>query len=295
MNMQRIGIQRVDARIVQAMRLLEQRMGETIDYEQIAANVGLSASRFHHLFAAEVGETPGDYLRRIRLDAAALRLRWTREKVGEIAAGVGYSSQPSFTQAFTRRYDTSPIRFRHDRQRWQNESADHIADKRVRIVQSESFHCLAKRYVGAPCHALDYWTDFLSSLPEGFDRREQRLFVGLLYDDMRFTPPDRVRYDCCVTVSETFDGSSAPAMWPGLHRVDTQPGLYASIRHKGCYAASLSPEGRSISQTYSYLLDEWVPNSRYAFGGECAIEVYTVPQSRCALDELECTVLVPLM
>lgn len=286
----------LDKRIAKATRLFEQRMSEDVDYESIAAATGLSHHRFHHLFVEHAGETPGEYLRRIRLDTAATRLRWTREPVGRIAANVGYASQPSFTQAFQRRYGVSPLQFRKDRVRWPADPTDSVTDKRVRLVESPGFRLLAKRYVGAPCFVPSYWADFLSTLPDGFDNQERHLFVGLLRDDMRFTPPEQVRYDCCVTVSEAFEGTDVSAQWPHLTLLTLPANLCASLRYKGYYAASDAP-GRfqSISHAYSHLFDTWMTQSRYTFGGDYAAEIYAVPHTRCPPQGLECTILAPLM
>src|SRR5690606_5233463 len=89
----------MDQRIHRAVRLIEDSLAEHIGLNDIAATVGLSRAQFNRLFVLGTGETPSDYLRRIRLDAAAARLRWTRQSVGAAAMDVGYDSQPSFTQA----------------------------------------------------------------------------------------------------------------------------------------------------------------------------------------------------
>lgn len=287
--------QQIDRRIARALRLLEQHVHEPIDYSVIAAAIDLSVHRFHHLFADEMGETPGEYLRRIRLEAAATRLRWTRDSVGQVAATVGYASQPSFTQAFTRYYGTSPARFRRDRERWPDQPTDFVQDKRVKVVQSDALRCIAKRYVGPPCDVPDHWADFLNSLPAALDNRRRHLFVGLIHDDVRFTPPDRVRYDCCVTVESNIDVTGILSASPDLHDFTTRTGLYASIRHKGHYAAATDPEHRrSVANTYGFLLDEWTRGSHHRFGGEYAMEVYTVPHPRCAPEDLECIIHVPV-
>jgi AraC family transcriptional regulator len=283
----------MDRRISQATRMLEQLMGEDIDYERVAAAVGLSLYRFHHLFVEEVGETPGEYLRRIRLETAAQRLRWTGERVGRIAAAVGYASQSSFNQVFERRFGLTPTRFRRDRERFPEQPTESIRDKQVRLVQSPGFYLLAKRYVGAPCFVPSYWSDFLSELPDVLNRQDQRLFVGVLRDDMRFTPPDQVRYDCCVTVGKAFESTEIASLWPQLSRIELEPGLCASMRYNGYYAASDAPgRSQSISHAYSHLLDTWMTQGRYMLAGNYAAEVYAVPHTRDAPQDLKCTILV---
>jgi AraC family transcriptional regulator len=291
-----MDIERIDPRIARALRLLEQHVHDSIDYSAIAEAIGLSVDRFHHLFAEEMGEAPGEYLRRIKLEAAATRLRWTHDTVGQIATTVGYASQPSFTQAFARQFGVTPARFRKDRERWPDESFDSVQDKRVKVVQSEALHCIARRYIGPPCNVPDNWRDFLETLPDALRTPGAHLFVGLIHDDVRFTPPDRVRYDCCVTVESNIDVREILSASPHLHDVSTKAGLFASIRHKGYYAASTDPERRrSVANTYSFLLDQWMRESRFRFAAEYAMEVYTVPQPRCEPADLECIIHVPVM
>jgi AraC family transcriptional regulator len=285
-----------DPRIAKATRLLEQQMATEVDFERIADGIGLSHHRFHHLFVEVTGQTPGNYLRRIRLDAAATRLRWSKEQVGLIATSVGYDSQPSFNKAFAQRYGVTPLQFRRDREIWPNQPTESVADKRVRLLDIDGFHCLAKRYVGAPCFVTSYWEDFFATTPAELTQPGRQVFLGLLRDDMRFTPPDQVRYDCCVTISETFDASDVIADYPHLYRLTIPSSVCASIHHKGYYAASVSPgRQQSISHTYSVLFDDWMPSSKRTFVGEYAIEVYEIPHTRCAPEDLDCTIVVPLM
>lgn len=284
---------RRDSRIIQAMRLLERDIAGRPDYRAIAHAIGLSHHHFYHLFADETGETPGDYLRRIRLEAAAERLRWTRERVGDIATSVGYASQPSFNKAFERRFGMRPVAFRRDRVRFPSEPTASVPDKQVRMIDSAGLRLLARRYVGAPCFVPDYWANFLTTLPEELSAPGAHLYVGILRDDMRFTPPEQCRYDCCIAIGETIADTDIGEAWSELSPVMLTPGLCATIRYCGYYAASDAPdEGQSISHAYSYLLDTWLTQSRYTFVGDYAAEVYAVPPSRCAPQDLECTIMV---
>jgi AraC family transcriptional regulator len=286
---------RHDGRVGHAARLIEQHLNEEIDYDRIAAKVGLSASRFHHVFTEKTGEAPGAYLRRIRMDAAAVRLRWTDETVSRIAAAVGYSSHPSFTKAFTNRFGVSPVAFRTDRDRWPIESSDNVRDKRVRLVEHDGFRLLARRYIGAPCDMYDYWQHFLANLPDDMGAGENHIFAGLVRDDMRFTPPDQVRYDCCIVVGEAFDAPEFLSRWPDFTIINIEPALCARLHYKGHYAGRTSPDGsQCISRAYGYLFDEWMPASSFTFDSDYAMEVYSVPHTRCEVQDLECTIIVPL-
>ncbi len=274
-------------RIVHAMRRMEQEIGELPDFGRFARDVGLSRHRFHHLFVQQTGETPGGFLRRIRLDLAAMRLRWTREPAGQIAHGLGYRSQGFFTHAFVARFGETPGRFRHDRIRWPGHPVDGMLDRRFRLRTVESLRCIAKRYLGPLTNVPENWTDFLALLPPELAPNGKGLFMGLVYDDPQFTAPGQIRYDCCVVADGRARGDP---LLPesGLYWQDTLAGLHVAVAHRGCYRTT-------IGGSYSLILDHWVATQdRYTMADDPAIEVYTVPPSRCAPDDLECEILIPL-
>ena len=80
--------------------------------ESIAAEVAMSRAAFARRFTQLVGEAPLAYLTRWRLNLAARRLRDTDEPIAAVAGQVGYSSEYSFSRAFTRFHGEPPGRYR---------------------------------------------------------------------------------------------------------------------------------------------------------------------------------------
>lgn len=78
----------------------------------LAGKVGISrsvlAERFHHF----LGVPPMTYLTRWRLQLGAQLLASTSHSVAQIAAEVGYESEPAFNRAFKREFGSPPARFR---------------------------------------------------------------------------------------------------------------------------------------------------------------------------------------
>jgi AraC-like DNA-binding protein len=91
---------RRDYRIRNALRILQARLGETVDLDGVAREVGLSRPHFYKLFRAQVGLTPNLYLNALRMESAIDRLAETREAVTEIGFDHGFSSQASFSRFF---------------------------------------------------------------------------------------------------------------------------------------------------------------------------------------------------
>jgi AraC-like DNA-binding protein len=56
--------------------------------------------------------TIGEYVRRLRVEAAALRLAASNESISAIAHGTGFSDQSHLTRVFKQRMGVTPGRYR---------------------------------------------------------------------------------------------------------------------------------------------------------------------------------------
>jgi AraC family transcriptional regulator len=77
----------------------------------VAAEVGVSLSTLFRDFRSTYGCTPGEYLRRTRVDLAAERLK-TNRTLAEIAAECGFCDQSHFSRCFRSEMGISPSQFR---------------------------------------------------------------------------------------------------------------------------------------------------------------------------------------
>ena len=102
---------------------IDAHLDADLDLPTLAAVAHFSPFHFHRVFAAWMGETLGDYLRRRRLDSAAIRLGANRQaSVLEIALAVGFGSGEALARAFRQRFGCTPTEWRDGTaQRWQGE------------------------------------------------------------------------------------------------------------------------------------------------------------------------------
>lgn len=101
-----------DQQIGRAIALIHSNPSQPWTVKMLADQVALSRSAFASKFTRLVGEPPLHYLTRVRLDAAARRLRGTNDKLLLIAAAAGYDSAAAFTRAFQRYVGVSPGEYR---------------------------------------------------------------------------------------------------------------------------------------------------------------------------------------
>ncbi|MFK5057974.1 helix-turn-helix transcriptional regulator, partial [Klebsiella pneumoniae] len=87
---------------------IDDHLERPLDLAELADVAHFSAFHFHRLFAAWAGETLGDYVRRRRLEVAALRLATQpRLSVLEAAVSVGFGSGEAFSRAFRARFGSA--------------------------------------------------------------------------------------------------------------------------------------------------------------------------------------------
>jgi AraC-like DNA-binding protein len=98
--------------IAAAMERAVASLDRGVAVAEMAHAAGLSPSRFHARFCAEVGETPADFLRRRRIDHAKHLLATTGREVTDIALALGFPSSQYFATVFRRYSGMTPRAFR---------------------------------------------------------------------------------------------------------------------------------------------------------------------------------------
>lgn len=103
-----------DPEVGKALALLHGQPAHPWTIAALANEVGISRSVLAERFRRYLLETPIAYLTRWRLQLGAQLLTSTNKSVAEIAAEVGYESEPSFNRAFKRECGLPPARFRSE-------------------------------------------------------------------------------------------------------------------------------------------------------------------------------------
>lgn len=106
------GPGRRDFRIRKALQLLQDRVGEIGDLDDVARAVGLSRPHFYKLFREQMGVTPKLYLNTLLMERAIDLLAGGRHPVSDISFDLGFSSQASFSRFFIGNGVVAPSAYR---------------------------------------------------------------------------------------------------------------------------------------------------------------------------------------
>jgi AraC family transcriptional regulator len=299
-------------RMHQVQAYIDAHLDQNLDLATLAGVAHFSAFHFHRLFAAWMGETLGDYLRRRRLEWAAVRLVSQPDTtVLDIALGVGFGSAEAFARAFKARFGVSATAFREQQAQQRlapatpsngnpgqvNRNPDQASPPafddhgssttatepamEVRIIDRAPVKIAYMRYIGPYGPAVaEFWQQSFAPwmIAHGLMGAAR---YGIGHDDPAITAPEKCRYDACVEVPAGFTVSGALST--------TLPaGKYACTRYYG--------NGADIGAVWQSLLRDWLPASGMQLDSRPFLEYYPVgapydPQT----GSFDCDLCVPLV
>jgi AraC family transcriptional regulator len=95
-----------------ARELIKDRSAESITIAEVAANAGVHRLHLARAFRRFFGCSPGEYLRKCRIELASNMLLNSKKPLAEIALVSGFADQSQFTQSFKQRTGITPAKFR---------------------------------------------------------------------------------------------------------------------------------------------------------------------------------------
>ena len=107
-----IGKHRPPRWLTQARELLHGRFRESVGLREIAAAVDVHPGHLARTFRAHYGCTPGEYVRRLRIERAQRLLASTELPVGTIAAELGFADHSHFGRTFKQTTGVTPAQYR---------------------------------------------------------------------------------------------------------------------------------------------------------------------------------------
>jgi transcriptional regulator GlxA family with amidase domain len=102
----------MDPRVLKVVDFIEANPHLQLQLEQLAKAMNMSSSRLRHIFTAQVGVSPKQYLRTIRLELAKHLVENTYLNVKEVMTKVGFNDESHFVRDFEKAFGLTPSRHR---------------------------------------------------------------------------------------------------------------------------------------------------------------------------------------
>ncbi len=241
--------------IREAVAYVERRLGRDLGLGALAKRGGMAPHYFHRRFREIVGEPPSQYIKRLRLERAAFRVRSTCRPIQELAREAGYSSHEGFSRAFRARFGLTPSEFR---------SSGGNLDSPMHVTWS--LQCLPPRRVAFLRHVGPY--DEIPRVVHRLGEWAKRVslispdFMISYLDAQDITEADKTRCEVALEIPEGSEGEGEVQ-----HR-DLAGGEFLVGRHDRPYEADL------LRASYAYLIDEVVPSLGRELGVAGGFETY---------------------
>jgi AraC family transcriptional regulator len=250
-------------RMINVLVHIDRHKNERLTLEELARIAYFSPYHFHRLFHAFVGESLYAYIKRIRLEQAAMHLRSSDLSVTSIAFRLGYETPAAFAKAFRERFGITPTGFRIKNLSSEgpssNQPMEEVMQPEIRVLDDQTV--LFVRRTGSYDQAAgEAWKAlFKHAFWRMFTDRSIK-FIGISHDDPGITNESQLRYDACITVKS----NAKPRGEVGVQVL--QHGKYAVFLHQGPY--------EKFNETYDLIFSEWLPRSGYRVRETPCFELY---------------------
>lgn len=287
-------------RILRVLVHVQHNLDAAMSLDDLASIAHFSPFHFHRVFRGLVGESVQQHIRRLRLERAAMRLKHTDRPITSIAFEAGYEAHESFTRAFHRAFGRSPRDFRtasklatqiNSRADVHYVSADdeHLSfapvqledtEMNVGIKRLEPMRIAFIRHTGPYDEVGATWERLMDWVGRECLFGPDVRFFGMCWDDPEVTPPEKIRYDACVTIDETVTPSG------DIGVQELIGGKYAVALHEGAYD--------KLNDTYSGLLGQWFPERGCEPGDPPSLEFYLNDPNSTEPEDLLTEVCMPI-
>ncbi|MCP4744873.1 MAG: AraC family transcriptional regulator, partial [Desulfobacteraceae bacterium] len=228
MNDRQSSLKEYKRRICLAMDYIAGHLKDNPSLDEIAQASFFSKYHFHRLFHAIAGETVAQFTRRIKLEKAANGLIYAGHKdITTIALECGFSSSQNFAKAFRKHFSLSPSDYRRKFSKIGNTDSKNgnapgvtfsydATQSNWSINLNERNHKMEISVKQMPEYHVAYVRHIGPYGPEGCGKAHEKLFqwagprgfvnqgtiIGVGWDNPEVTPPEKCRYDACITVPE---------------------------------------------------------------------------------------------
>ncbi len=101
-----------DEMVCKAQTYIEENLSEKISFEALASKLATSRRNFDRRFIKATGNTPMEYLQRVKVEVAKKTLEKGRKSIFEVMVEVGYSDDKAFREVFKKITGLSPFDYR---------------------------------------------------------------------------------------------------------------------------------------------------------------------------------------
>lgn len=233
---------------------MRQHMAQPIDLACLAEVACISRFHFHRIFKAVMNESPGEYLKRIRLETAAFKLRTTSHSLAQIADEIGYQSHYSLSRAFRNHFGQSPSVYRKEPSDLsvpiQRTECAVFLEPEIRIVDRKEVLCIRLVKPHQEIHAyMEGWERLFCLTGKNGMPDHQNQYYSFSHSAPTITRPEK-QHIYVATNRITKTRVKTPL---GIQQLEG--GRYSVFTYQGPH--------HQLTDVYCFIYRYWLPRSEY--------------------------------
>ncbi len=253
-----------------AIQFIENNLDKKILLKDVAQEAFLSEFHFHRIFKSLTGETVKDFLQRLKIERAAIRLKHSKDEVGQIAFENGYENHETFTRAFKKYFQLTPQEYRDAIQQitiskqsdYQNNDINleklNIGEPIIKYLPD--LHLAYIRHTGSYDKVASSFQRLMLWAVTHFVLKFAPTTLGIIHDNPDLTDEEKIRFDACVIVSKEIK----PKGEIGYKKIEG--GKFAIFTYKGTY--------ENFYTVYDYIYNVCIFEKGWVLDDKPAIEWY---------------------
>lgn len=274
------------SRVNNVLDYIENNIDKDLSLDELAAVSHFSKYHFSRIFDAMVGETPFEFIKRVRLEKAATRLRLYPDKtVTEIALECGYNNLAVFSRNFSDFFEKSPTEWQNKNSKKSNYSqtfdktdlyygVERNKNHNMEALQSAQVRNLPDQTVAYIRYTGPYKGDealfnrlfgrlFSWAGPRGLTEQRDAAPLVIYHDDPCVTEADKLRMSVCLPVPpDTSAGGEVGKM---------------KLSGGRFLVARFVTLPQDMPKAWQWIYGSWFPSSGYQPADVLPFEVYPEP------------------
>jgi AraC family transcriptional regulator len=281
------------SRINKAFDYIEANFDKSFTLDELASVASFSKFHFHRIFQAAVGETPFQFIQRIRLEkAASLLVNNPGDSIGCIAQKCGFSDISVFSRNFKNQFGISASGYRTEKR--ENSNLSQMNGKKdqpgkrvsmyfcqstnsikwrsnMELLKSVEVKELPKMNLAYVRHIGPYkgndklfeglWNKLFSwAGPRGLIGGPEFRSLVIYHDDPNITGEDKLRMSVCITVppGTKTDGE--------IGKMELEAAKYVVAR--------FNVDATQFNEAWNWVYGHWFPESGYQPDDKPCFEMY---------------------
>lgn len=223
--------------INKAISYIFDHLDEDITVDDVADHCAYSKYHLNRIFKEDTEEALYQFIKRVRLERSAWRLKVEKEKsITEIGGEYGYSSS-NFATAFKKQLTISPADYRKSSEQMVEESSfshgitlDELDDagERITVEYLDRFTVVYERKKGNYHNLPEEWCEFIAKYK--YLATEDTQYIECTIDDPSITDENKCMYELCQTISPEYPLLKEQL---GILTHDFEGGKYAVYHFRG--------------------------------------------------------------